>query len=838
MALTSFDGTFSFKQEEMARMGGFHEVSQMTAAQWEEFQNSPFMKSMRKAEEVCNEKTIVRDAERAKRDPEFAPQDGDWTAEKSFQYDKGANYYRMLGVDDLASLQEVKQAYKKLSLIYHPDKTAGMTQKEKEEHNAIFIELKNAYKTLSDPPTRRQYDRERDRDFAVMEVNGWKPKHKRGFDATDVLKKLQDEQKNPGKTVDIQLQCRLEKFLWGGHKGHKRERRLKDFVGFTTEEKTFRLDVPPLAPEPLVLEFKHAGDHQEEARPDTLRFELRAKPHELAERQGDDLVLRRPVALQPDAHAQPYLSGQVEPVRGLRLVFWGRNPLFRATGSGRGSADFAVRGLGLGPEGALKFSARLGAVQDPEQMVVRLRQLQTGAEMALRLPRTATVADAQQRARTLLDFLGSQGVRLMRAQQGQHQPLPEDQPLGAQRSFDCGGTVWENVPLPYDAACKLLSCVCGLAETEQFEANLVEAYGLPGRTEQQDRVLELWRDVCAVLPDFGFDETVEALKAGVQQALQELKGDKETELLRARTQALVLGFDPDAFEQRGTANRPRGLAQHPLMLGRAAARLAEEPCCELELAPLGEPLRLYTQPACWLRFFSNQGQPAKPGPGLARPRLAFACAVSCPTGVKRAGREEWLQLAEELCPLVEASLPLLLRASRAVLPRSLAAAPAPGGPEQDPDCRVLAPGEEPEEESAAESEDEPEEQQQEDEEDEDDDDDGGGGFFDFDDIEEVQAKKKRKKEQEEAQRRRREAKRAVRRLLRQEWRALERRCAAHERAPPVAGAPPWRKLGDRAAAVGDMFLAAGYFSRELEGLEGEEAAGVLCARSGCLSAVG
>eukprot|EP00438_Fugacium_kawagutii_P016919 Skav236276 [mRNA] locus=scaffold2289:158981:160300:+ [translate_table: standard] len=56
-------------------------------------------------------------------------------------------------------------AYKKLSLVYHPDKTAGMGAEQKEEpvaqnakvYAAIFIELKNAYLTLSDNPTRRQY---------------------------------------------------------------------------------------------------------------------------------------------------------------------------------------------------------------------------------------------------------------------------------------------------------------------------------------------------------------------------------------------------------------------------------------------------------------------------------------------------------------------------------------------------------------------------------------------------------------------------------------------------------------------------------------------------------
>merc|ERR1719210_1493347 len=248
---------------------------------------------MRKADEICLQRTQDRDEKRAERDEEFKPLDKDWTSPKAYEYDKAINYYRALGVDDLASLNEIKQAYKRLSLIFHPDKSAGMSPKEKEEHNAIFIELKNAYKTLTDQPTRRQYDRERDRDLAVQEVNGWKPKVKKAFDATELLKKLQEQQMAPGKTVDIPMKCRLEKYFWGGHKGHTRERRVKDFVGFSTEEKTFRIDIPRGAPADYAITFKCAGDHQEETQPDTLRFTLAAKPHDTVDREGDDLIVKK-----------------------------------------------------------------------------------------------------------------------------------------------------------------------------------------------------------------------------------------------------------------------------------------------------------------------------------------------------------------------------------------------------------------------------------------------------------------------------------------------------------------------------------------------------------------
>lgn len=856
MALTSFDGNFSFKQEELARMGGFYEPSQMTAAQWEEFQNSPFMKSMRKAEALCYEKTETRDAERAKRDAEFDPKESDWTAEKSFQYDKGANYYKMLGVDDLASLQQIKEAYKKLSLIYHPDKTAGMTQKEKDEHNYIFIELKNAYKTLSDQATRRQYDRERDRDSAVMEVNGWKPKHKRGFDATEVLKKLQEEQKNPGKTIEVPITVRLEKFFWGGHKSHKRERRLKDFVGFTVEEKTFRLDVPKGAPDPLVLEFKHAGDHQEDTRPDTIKFIVTGKPHEALDRQGDDIVVRKSVAMRPDTHTQPFMSGQVDGVRGSRLVFWGRNPFFRATGSGGGELVARVRGQGCGPEGCLRFTVKLGAAADTvDKIVIRLKQLNTGAEMAVRLPKTATIGDVQERARTLLDFLGSQNVKIMRAAAGGHQPYPEDTPVGSQRSFDCGGTAWSDVPISYESAITFLYSVVGIIETDAFQAKLAEGYRMVSRSKMdaQKHVNDMWESVCELLPDYGFDQSIKMMKVAVDKALGEIENDSEHALLVAKCKKMAIGFDQDKYSEESAAKKLRGLSNHPFMVKRTEARLTCDPRCEVELRPLlEEPITLYTQPGCQLMLYSNGGQAAEPPAGCVRPRLMFAASISCQLGSKKSGSAEWKTLVDELGPTIEDSIYCLLRSSRGILPKPLMPEPFCDEYKHDEDVVVAKNGEElPEEEiDEAEISDDPDDEEEEegggDDEEEDDDDDCGGGMFDFDDMEDAAEKKKKKAEAAERKEKKRQAKVTLRRMLKMETKALAKRFAAWEKAhADKAGAGeeevPWRTIGDEAARRGDNFLAAMYYTRRIEALQEKDEAGemaeVLTSRSECLAKV-
>ncbi|MCR3758201.1 molecular chaperone DnaJ [Clostridium felsineum] len=72
------------------------------------------------------------------------------------------DYYEVLGLQKGASDDEIKKAFRKLAIKYHPDKNRG--NKEAEEK---FKEINEAYQVLSDPDKKANYDR-----FGTADFNG------------------------------------------------------------------------------------------------------------------------------------------------------------------------------------------------------------------------------------------------------------------------------------------------------------------------------------------------------------------------------------------------------------------------------------------------------------------------------------------------------------------------------------------------------------------------------------------------------------------------------------------------------------------------------------------
>ncbi len=93
------------------------------------------------------------------------------------------DYYKTLGVGKTASGDDIKKAYRKLALKYHPDKNPGSKPAEEK-----FKKISEAYAVLGNPEKRKQYDsfgsqEAFSRSFSQEDIF-------RGFDLNDILKGL------------------------------------------------------------------------------------------------------------------------------------------------------------------------------------------------------------------------------------------------------------------------------------------------------------------------------------------------------------------------------------------------------------------------------------------------------------------------------------------------------------------------------------------------------------------------------------------------------------------------------------------------------------------------
>lgn len=94
----------------------------------------------------------------------------------------GRDYYQVLGVQKSASPEDIKKAYRRLAMKYHPDRNKGNKEAESK-----FKEISEAYAVLSDPEKRKQYD--------MFGAEGFQSKYSqedifRGFDFSSIFREF------------------------------------------------------------------------------------------------------------------------------------------------------------------------------------------------------------------------------------------------------------------------------------------------------------------------------------------------------------------------------------------------------------------------------------------------------------------------------------------------------------------------------------------------------------------------------------------------------------------------------------------------------------------------
>ncbi|GER44345.1 chaperone protein dnaJ [Striga asiatica] len=227
------------------------------------------------------------------------------------------SYYDILQVPKGASDEQIKRAYRKLALKYHPDKNPG-----NEEANKKFAEINNAYEVLSDGEKRSIYDRYGEEGLKQHAASGGKG----GVHEFSKLShcmiffgggSMEEEEKVvKGDDVIVDLDATLEDLYLGGTlKTYASKRRCNcrnevyhrqigpgmfqqmteevcdqcPNVKYEREGDFVTVDIEKGMQDGQEVVFYEEGEPKIDGEPGDLKFRIRTAPHDRFRREGNDL---------------------------------------------------------------------------------------------------------------------------------------------------------------------------------------------------------------------------------------------------------------------------------------------------------------------------------------------------------------------------------------------------------------------------------------------------------------------------------------------------------------------------------------------------------------------
>uniref|UniRef100_A0A5B7BZA3 J domain-containing protein n=1 Tax=Davidia involucrata TaxID=16924 RepID=A0A5B7BZA3_DAVIN len=263
----------------------------------------------------------------------------------------GVDYYKILQVDKNAKDEDLKKAYRKLAMKWHPDKNPN----NKKEAEAKFKQISEAYEVLSDPQKRAVYDQygeeglkgqvpppdaggpggatffqtgdgpnvfrfnPRNADDIFAEFFGFSSPFggmggggggmrgssmfHGGMFGDDMFSSFGEGRpmsSAPRKAPPIErkLPCSLEELYKGATKKMKISREIADASGKTMAvEEILTIDIKPGWKKGTKITFPEKGNEQPNITPADLVFIIDEKPHGVFTREGNDLAVTQKISL-------------------------------------------------------------------------------------------------------------------------------------------------------------------------------------------------------------------------------------------------------------------------------------------------------------------------------------------------------------------------------------------------------------------------------------------------------------------------------------------------------------------------------------------------------------
>ncbi|AQK88435.1 HSP40/DnaJ peptide-binding protein [Zea mays] len=206
----------------------------------------------------------------------------------------GLDYYKILGVDKGATDDDLKKAYRKLAMKWHPDKNPN----NKKEAENKFKQISGAggagpggatfFSTGGDGPTVFRFNPRNAEDIFAEFFGGGPDGH--GMHAGGRAVKA--------PAIERKLPCSLEELYKGTTKKMKISREISDASGKTIPvEEILTIDVKPGWKKGTKITFPEKGNETPNTIPADLVFIIDEKPHPVFTRDGNDLVVTQKIPL-------------------------------------------------------------------------------------------------------------------------------------------------------------------------------------------------------------------------------------------------------------------------------------------------------------------------------------------------------------------------------------------------------------------------------------------------------------------------------------------------------------------------------------------------------------